>query len=194
MQKWPKWWLDWSHACMAIEALCEQHTTTVVPGWGLHPNMEPGTWLHCWRSAGVRATYNLLPGSSRLRFCSTQRSWMSPFCWPHEGHVLGRKLSLWHSTCEFCSHALTVGGRNHLCRLLHCLDVMWPTTYMVTCVKAEVLNSPPSLKRGRTCLPSQLGKRCEFCYKRYHFYNRKLLQLYIFMVSSMLTTFPISTA
>lgn len=171
MQKWCKWWLGWGHTSTraATEAPCEQHTTTIVPGWGLHPSVEPGTWLRCWGSAGVRGTNNFLPGSSRLGFCSTQRSWMSPFCCPHEGHVLGREPSLWHSLNELCSPAPTVGGSSHPCRPLCCLDVVWPTAYVVTCVKTEVLDSPPWLKRGRTHLPSQLGKRCEFCYKRYHF-------------------------
>ena len=43
------------------------------------------------------------------------------------------------------SSAPTLGGSSHPCRPLGCLGFLWPPARTVPCMKAEVLNRPPSL-------------------------------------------------
>lgn len=172
MQKWPKWWLGWSHICRGSLWATHHHCCA----W-MRTAPTCGAW-QCGSTAGGQ-----LGWEQHITFCLALAD--LDFAPPKEAECLlsagPMRAMFWagsppYGTAhELCSPALILGGSSHLCRPLHCLDIMWPTTYMVTCAKAEVLNSPPSLKRCRTCLTSQLGKRCEFCYKRYHFYNRKLL-------------------
>lgn len=74
-----------AHLCGGHRPLPQRNTSSL-----LCLDEASGMGLYCQGTAAVQETSNLLPGSSRPGFCSTQRSWTSPACYPcevpHPGH------------------------------------------------------------------------------------------------------------